>query len=499
MLDREPEPGGPAVLLPPGGPRARRARLQHSPALSGSVEEGSSLGDIPSSRPATPELTAPGAGLAPCVESPSLPEGSLHTIPDIKIQEEELSTTSPCPPARDRDEEVVCASGDVESALSTNVPVVDTSHNTAPPEIVTAATLEMPLEPDSPDQSVQQEVEPTLAVPGPEGPGTMPAVVPTLSPPGPKSCLKHRAMTVAEDLSVSLVPVTGSPLQEPSPRPLGNEAVPPERPKVEHTESPKGGPERGTPGRKSERGTKKFSVSSCRARPRPAGPRLLGPTVPPVPAVPAIRLPLARSGLAWKSEAALDDLHMLPEPQTQKLDLQKPAEPESQDSGDIAATAPGTGEPCPAAIEPPPSEDKSPFPVKLRSTSLSLKYREGPSQEAKGVKRYSAEVRLERGGLALLPKEEQGHIRTGPVLRGGRSPNSQGKGKARSPEQPGSKPPLPRKPLLQSLTLAYLPDTSPGEPEKVTLPADSRKDSRVAEKKAGCRGAGKSLLRGGGE
>ncbi|KAM6179366.1 CRACD-like protein [Erethizon dorsatum] len=495
MLDRDPEPGGPATLLPPGGPRARRARLQHSPALSGSVEEGSSLGDVPSSRPATPEVTEPVAVLAPCMEPPSLPEGSLHPIPDIEIQEEELPIVSLCPPPGDRDEEMVCASGDMESALSTSVPTVDT----APHEIVTATTLETPCDPEGPDQSVQQEVEPTLAVPSPKGAGTEPAVVPALSPPGPKSCLKHRAMTVAEDLSVSPAPISESPLQEASPHALGSEAVPLELPKAEHTESPKGGPERGTPGRKSERGAgggelrglKKFSVSSCRARPRPGGPRLPGPTVPAVSTVSAIRLPLARSGLAWRSEAALDDLHVLPGPQTRKSDPQKPAEPESQDSGDIVATTPGTGEPCPAAEEPLTCEDRSPFPVKLRSTSLSLKYREGPSQEAKGIKRYSAEVRLERGGLALLPKDEQGQVGTASALRGARSPNGQGKGKARSPEQPSSKPPLPRKPLLQSLTLAYLPDASPGEPEKATLPTDPKKDSRVVEKKSGRRGAEK--------
>ncbi|XP_003471741.2 CRACD-like protein isoform X2 [Cavia porcellus] len=510
MLDRDPEPGAAVTLLPLGGPRARRARLQHSPALSASVEESSVLGDIPSSRPTTPEVTESVAVPAPCTEPPSLPEGSLHPIPDIEIQEEEeLATASPCPLEEDRDEEMVCASGDVESALPTNVPAVDIAPlDTTPPEVVTATTLEIPSDADSPDQSLQQEAEPTLAVPSPKAAGTEPAAGPTPSPPGPKSCLKHRAMTVAEDLSVSPAPITEPPLQEPSPRALGTEAVPPEHPeavppehpKAEHTESPKSGPERGTPGRKNERGAggsggelrggKKFSVSSCRARPRPGGPRPLGPTGPAVPTVSAIRLPLARSGLAWRSEAALDDLRVLPDPQTRKLDPQKPAEPESQDSGDLEATTSGTTEPCLAAAEPPPCEDRNPFPVKLRSTSLSLKYREGPSQEAKGLKRYSAEVRLERGGLALLPKDEQDHTGTAPVLRGARSPSSQGKGKARSPEQPSSKPPLPRKPLLQSLTLAYLPDTSPGEPEKVTLPADPRKDSRV-EKKPGRRGAEK--------
>jgi hypothetical protein len=40
------------------------------------------------------------------------------------------------------------------------------------------------------------------------------------------------------------------------------------------------------------------------------------------------------------------------------------------------------------------------------------------------------------------------------------------------------------------------PDSSPREPEKVILPPDSRKENRMAEKKAPHRGTGKSLLEG---
>uniref|UniRef100_A0A2K5HXC6 DUF4592 domain-containing protein n=1 Tax=Colobus angolensis palliatus TaxID=336983 RepID=A0A2K5HXC6_COLAP len=161
----------------------------------------------------------------------------------------------------------------------------------------------------------------------------------------------------------------------------------------------------------------------------------------------------------------------------------RPATPELE-----AAATPGKREPCPAAQEPAPSEDRNPFPVKLRSTSLSLKYRDGASQETKGVKRYSAEVRLERS-LTVLPKEEKCPLGTAPALRGARAPSDQGKGKARSPEPLSSKPPLPRKPLLQSFTLPHQaapPDTGPGE-------RDPRKEPRTAEKRSLRRGAEKSL------
>ncbi|XP_011812043.1 PREDICTED: uncharacterized protein KIAA1211-like homolog [Colobus angolensis palliatus] len=166
----------------------------------------------------------------------------------------------------------------------------------------------------------------------------------------------------------------------------------------------------------------------------------------------------------------------------------RPATPELAKPESEAAATPGKREPCPAAQEPAPSEDRNPFPVKLRSTSLSLKYRDGASQETKGVKRYSAEVRLERS-LTVLPKEEKCPLGTAPALRGARAPSDQGKGKARSPEPLSSKPPLPRKPLLQSFTLPHQaapPDTGPGE-------RDPRKEPRTAEKRSLRRGAEKSL------
>lgn len=206
---------------------------------------------------------------------------------------------------------------------------------------------------------------------------------------------------------------------------------------------------------------------------------------------------MLRSGLAWKSEAALDDLQVPPKPQARKTMGGDP-----QDSGDVGAGQAGPGkspqdaEPCASSVqETAHGEDQSPFPVKLRSTSLSLKYRDSSAQEAKAIKRYSAEVRMEKGGLALLPKDEQSHIGVAPALRGSRSPNGQAKGKTRSPEQPGTKPPLPRKPLLPSLTLPYPPaglDTSPGESERliqVILPPEPKKE------KSPHQGAGKSLPR----
>ncbi|KAL0620337.1 CRACD-like protein [Plecturocebus cupreus] len=348
-------------------------------------------------------------------------------------------------------------------------------------------------------QTVRNEPETAGNEPEPERVGNGPSAVPAPSPPVPKSCLKHRPAAATEGPAASPPPAARkSPPGEPGSCSPDAEAAAPERPKAERAEALPAGAERAAPERKAERGgaelrgAKKFSVSSCRARPRPGASRPLERA--------GGRLPLSSSRPAWRSEAALDDLQGLPEPQHAKAGPRKPAECGPQDSGDRAATpagprrspqeaaaSPGTREPCPAAQEPAASEDRNPFPVKLRSTSLSLKYRDGASQEAKGVKRYSAEVRLERS-LTVLPKEEKSPLGTAPALRGARAPSDQGKGKARPPEPLSSKPPLPRKPLLQSFTLPPAPappDTSHGE-------RDPRKEPRTAEKRPLRRGTGKS-------
>ncbi|XP_059263798.1 CRACD-like protein [Mustela nigripes] len=507
VLDRSPEPGGPAAMLQPGGARARRARLQHCPALSASAEEEeeSFLGDNPSSRPATPEVTEPVSGPAPCPESLSLPEGSPNHNPDSENQRDEVSLESTCPPAREPAEEVVCVSADVEIRLSPCIPEEDTT----PPETDAVTTSETPAGPEGPDPSVQKEGELTLEVPVPvpvpepepetepetEGAGKGSPEAPAPSPPAPKSCLKHKAPAVSAGPSAP--PACESPAEEPAPRPQDGDAAPAEQPRAEPAEAPQGGPERLAPERKVERGGSelravKFSVSSGRAWPRSGGARVLERGGPAGPS--AGRLPLLKSSLVWRSEAALDDLRPAPEPHGGKP-ATAGGSGASRDSGDTA-TGPGRTprdapeDPCPVAREPPSGDDRGPFPVKLRSTSLSFRHREASSVEVRGVKRYSAEIRLEKGGLALLPKDEKCPAVKAPSPRGARSPHEPGKARARPSEPLSAKPPLPRKPLLHGRPLQP-PDTGPGEHAKVVPPPDSRRDSRMAETRSTHRAAEK--------
>ncbi|XP_036309937.1 CRACD-like protein [Pipistrellus kuhlii] len=499
--ERQAEPRGPAPVLPPGGPRARRARLQHCPALSASAEEVES----PPGRQATPEVmevtevAEPVPGPAPCLECPLLPEDSPHPDPGGRHHRQEPSLESPRPCSED-------AAGDAGSS-SPHVPEEDT----APPGTCPATPVEAPPGPGGPGHGGQEGAGLTLAVPGPEGAeGTECSEDLAPRPPASRSCLKHQAP--ARSLSVSprppasppQEPAPQSPPQEPAPCALDKEAAPPKAPSTEQGESPQPGAEPEAPEQKlgrgggRPRGGRKFSVSSGRAWPhaghreRPARP---GPLAPAAPA--AARLPLARSRPAWRSEAALDDPPAPPErpnaaghgPQDSGGRGAGPARPRQRPPE--AAATPATGEPRPAAQEPPPSADRSPFPVKLRATSLSFRHRDVPAPEGKAAKRYSAEVRLEKGGLALLIKDDKCHAGAPPTIRGARSPSGQGQGKAQASEQAGFKPPLPRKPLLQALTLPCPPAgpaRSPGEPAP-----GPRKESRPAEKRPPRRGAEKGL------
>ncbi|XP_071601727.1 CRACD-like protein isoform X3 [Heliangelus exortis] len=128
-------------------------------------------------------------------------------------------------------------------------------------------------------------------------------------------------------------------------------------------------------------------------------------------------------------------------------------------------------------------EDKSPFLVKLRSTSLSLKYKDNSSPESKGIKRYSAEFHLENEGLTSFLKSDKTQIKKPSDMNGSDSLNEKIKPKAKSSEQLSSKPPLPKKPTLQSIAL---PNTSASKEkqDKTIHSPESRNEDKDLEKKS---------------
>lgn len=388
---------GPVPMLLPGGPCARRAHLQHCPALSASAEEGESPPeDNPSSHQATPEVMEvielmPGP--APSLKCPLLPEDSPYSDPGSKHHREEPSLESACPPTEDAAGEVGCASGDAES-LSPHIPEEDTA---PPPGTRPAIRLETPPGPDGSGhdgQSEVEEVELMLAVPGPESAeGTEAECSEDLAPslPASKSCLKHKAPASRSFSMSPTLPTSESHPQEPTSCTLDKEAAPRESPRADQGESPQKGAEREASEQKIGRGGskprigKKFSVSSGRAWPH-TGHRER-PARPSSTATPStVRLSLMRSRPAWRSEAALDDSQVPSEhqnPKLEPLEPPSPAEHGSQDSGSRmasqarprqtspeAVTTPATREFRPSAQEPLPCGNRTPFPIKLRSTSL---------------------------------------------------------------------------------------------------------------------------------
>ncbi|XP_042666149.1 CRACD-like protein [Centrocercus urophasianus] len=126
-------------------------------------------------------------------------------------------------------------------------------------------------------------------------------------------------------------------------------------------------------------------------------------------------------------------------------------------------------------------EDKNPFQVKLRSTSLSLKYRDHLS-ESKGIKRYGTEFNLENQGLTLFLKDDKTEIKKTANTNVDGSLNEKIKSKAQSSEQLSSKPPLPKKPVIQNITV---PNTSASkEKQDKTIHApESRNEERHMEKR----------------
>ncbi|KAM7129555.1 CRACD-like protein [Ciconia maguari] len=131
----------------------------------------------------------------------------------------------------------------------------------------------------------------------------------------------------------------------------------------------------------------------------------------------------------------------------------------------------------------PSCEDRSPFQVKLRSISLSLKYRDNSSTESKGIKRYSAEFNLENEGLTSFLKGDKAQIKKTADTNIGGSLNEKMKPKAKSSEQLSSKPPLPKKPALQSIAVPNTAGNREKQDKAIHSP-ESRNEDRDLEKKS---------------
>ncbi|XP_054829465.1 CRACD-like protein [Eublepharis macularius] len=145
----------------------------------------------------------------------------------------------------------------------------------------------------------------------------------------------------------------------------------------------------------------------------------------------------------------------------------------------------GSGLPQQSSASQTGCEDKNPFQVKLRSTSLSLRYRDSSSRESKETKRYSAEFNLEKEELpSTLIKSEKGEVRNTTNINIGNTLNETCKTKTKSPEPCRAKPPLPRKPILQNLVITGT-NTSTEKQEKAIKCPESKNEEKDLDKKTG--------------
>ncbi|KFQ11970.1 Uncharacterized protein KIAA1211-like, partial [Haliaeetus albicilla] len=240
---------------------------------------------------------------------------------------------------------------------------------------------------------------------------------------------------------------------------------------------------------------RKFSVSSARERPRTRS--LHFPERSELESPLNTGFFLSKAKVSSRNEKQKEDLQKGSDLEEEKSSNKKQAllpESNSDNTGQPAEILAGCVSPAVDSVPVPndslvvspnkPScEDKSPFQVKLRSTSLSLKYRDNSSPESKGIKRYSAELHLENEGLTSFLKGDKAQIKKTADTNIGDSLNEKIKPKAKSSEQLSSKPPLPKKPALQNITV---PNTTANKEkqDKAIHSPESRNEDRDLEKKS---------------
>ncbi|XP_009470846.1 PREDICTED: uncharacterized protein KIAA1211-like homolog [Nipponia nippon] len=240
---------------------------------------------------------------------------------------------------------------------------------------------------------------------------------------------------------------------------------------------------------------RKFSVSSARERPRTRS--LHFPERSELESPLNTGFFLSKAKVSSRNEKWKDDLQKGSDLEEEKSSDKKQAllpESDSENTGQPTEILAGCVSPAVDAVPVPsdssvvsqnqPScEDKSPFQVQLRSTSLSLKYRGNSSPESKGIKRYSAEFNLENEGLTSFLEGDKAQIKKTADTSIGDSLNEKIKPKAKSSEQLSSKPPLPKKPALQNITV---PNTTANKEkqDKAIQSPESRNEDRDLEKKS---------------
>lgn len=202
---------------------------------------------------------------------------------------------------------------------------------------------------------------------------------------------------------------------------------------------------------------RKFSVSSAWDRPRTNSFNLKGNTEGDIAKNTKLSLPKPS---ASKTENIKEDDKTTATAQSENKPTGRKketlADPEASPSDkpvsgniiSVQSTVPATSDLSAATDIQPVTEDKNPF-FKLRPTSLSLRYREGMSPVTTTVNRHSAEFKQEKTGFVALSKEE--------IHNAGHQDLTAASSKTEIKEDgvdiAQTKPPLPKKPVLQNITV----------------------------------------------
>ncbi|KFQ19477.1 Uncharacterized protein KIAA1211-like, partial [Merops nubicus] len=244
---------------------------------------------------------------------------------------------------------------------------------------------------------------------------------------------------------------------------------------------------------------RKFSVSSARERPRTRS--LHFPERSELESSVNTGVFLSKAKVSLRNERWKEDLQKGSDLEEEKSSNKKQAllpESSSENRGQLTEILAACVSPAVDAVPVPsdslvvsqnqPScEDKSPFQVKLRSTSLSLKYRNNSSPESKGIKRYSAEFNLENERLTSFLKGDKAQIKKLADINVGDSLNEKIRPKVKSSEQLSSKPPLPRKPALQNITVPNTTGNKEKQDKAIHSPEPRNEDGDLEKKSNPCK------------
>ncbi|XP_067322926.1 testis-specific gene 10 protein isoform X2 [Anolis sagrei] len=323
----------------------------------------------------------------------------------------------------------------------------------------------------------------------------------------PKNTFHSTSLPYHEDNSINKMPCTVSSPQMKRPSPLTPDAMKriqkePESDKETHCVAISG---RLVLGEKEEKegselySLRKFSVSSARGRPRTSSLNMKETL--------ESENPLVTKSLQLKTKSSLNNdvdtnSHMdcfqektrftkkpasESEPQLEMVEgatdrVVAVSQPQSIDSKPVMSKT-SSGLPQQSSVGQTSYEDKNPFQVKLRSTSLSLKHRDGFIPESKETKRYSAECSLEKEVLPVSsPKGEKAEVRKTSDVNTNNFSNDGLKIKSKISEQGTTKPPLPRKPALQHFIISGT-NTVTEKQEKLNKYSELKNEEKDSEKK----------------